>query len=94
MSEGLLALERLRIFPIYQQISSMPQRFRDKESIDNDLSLIERELKALEIIKRDHYLVAECLDKYDSFEKMSKDLGAYCPIKTKEEYDLLKEVLP
>ena len=51
-----------------------------------------KELKVLEIIKRDYYLVAECLDKYNSFEEMQKDLGEHCPFKTQEEFNTVKEV--
>lgn len=45
MSKGLEALERLKMFPIYQEIKRIPQQFRDKESINTDLSIIEKELK-------------------------------------------------
>lgn len=45
--KSLEALERLKMFPIYQETKRMPQQFRDKESVNNDLSIIEKELKRL-----------------------------------------------
>ena len=97
MSKGLEAVKRLRMFPIYQETKRFPQQFRDKESVSIDLSIIEKELKALEIIKKtfDMKLVIPFPKGGYEFQIMNK--GSYV-IHTyenisKEEYDLLKEVL-
>ena len=53
-----------------------------------DLSIIEKELKALEVVRK-HYEVCEC---YNNQYIMTDGLGGSVEL-TKEEYDLLKEVL-
>lgn len=94
MSKGLEALERLKMFPIYQEIKRIPQQFRDKESINTDLSIIEKELKALEIIKK-KVLVIPFLILHLSLNDLNgynKEMDKKHKL-TQEEYDLLKEVL-
>ena len=62
------------------------------------LNIIEKELKALEIIKREPSTVIEIITTYDSWKEYIKDYPMndktiWHIIKNKSEFDLLKEVL-
>ena len=79
MSKGLEALERFK----------QPQMICDLDW-DNRVSIIEKELKALEIIKN----IEGFVDKEDFFYDDEEDKYYFFSYEiTKEEYDLLKEVM-
>ena len=59
--------------------------------------VIEKYLKAIEIIKRDPIEVVNIIETYDSYRQMVEDYYSYCYIepciKDEYEFNLLKEVL-
>lgn len=99
MSEGLEAFERIKSY-------FNPKQLLTKEKTLNDLDVIEKELKALEIIRNKGVFVhllqqSKSVEEYNSLmiiafkKKAERDYkGAvekFCL--TEEEYNLLKEVL-
>ena len=90
MSKGLEALERIVELAKYDVDLSY-----DFKDLQNDKDIIEKELKALEIIKNKGLNVAylkSWLAKSTYEEYQEEHKGTIYEI-TKEEYDLLKEVL-
>lgn len=73
------------------------QRATGKQQYLDAINVIKKELKALEIIRREPFTVAEVMDDCETWEdllwELDGNLGNYFPIKSKEEFDLLKEVL-
>jgi thiamine monophosphate synthase len=91
MSKGLEALESLET----EYYTKNGVRFLEFRDDDERLDTIEKELKALEIIKEkdvDIYIFQRCetVDKYNS--RVIHIVGETREL-TQEEYDLLKEVL-
>ena len=88
MSKGLEALKSL-----------MNNVLRNDDKLCNKcVSIIEKELKALEILKNKPHISFDLFDTLDTLEEINnyiKFMYGYkdTSILTKEEYDLLKEVL-
>ena len=88
MSKGLEALKGLHS----KALKSVRGGFQElqKNSIDREYKTIEKELKALEIIKNKNvnvrYLLECRFEDYNNLVEVEEEL-------TQEEYDLLKEVL-
>ena len=86
MGKGLEALKDLR------EVKGW-----NNDEFERRLTIIEKELKALEIIKK-YYLPVNCeYDEYEIFKYYLKDTqyvsSRSYKLMSKEEYDLLKEVL-
>lgn len=86
MSKGLEALKRLNNIVAYDENEELIP-------IDKDLSIIEKELKALEIIKREPSMVGWQAGYEDYEDYLDNTPEEQRFIKNKEEFDLLKEVL-
>ena len=86
MNKGLEALEVIKIYKLFSKGSNTPQYIDLQKCFPKEWGIIEKELKALEIIK-ECCIVAEYPDT--TYEL------AFCRkiCIEKEEYDLLKEVL-
>lgn len=99
MSKGLEALEKLRneaTLPQQLKIPKSDQRYSDY--LNKNLDIIEKELKALEIIKKssDCELILAYDEEHNFWSLGGKqDDARFCIASGfgKEEYDLLKEVL-
>lgn len=85
MNKGLEALNTIR------HIHDM--ECGEDESINKDFDIIEKELKALEIIKNKDVDVEYFKIKKDKGSLEDYNVRLYDEL-TQEEYDLLKEVLP
>lgn len=68
-----------------------------KKDCDAEIEKRNKERKALEIIKRDPHTVVEAMDDNDTWEGLLNEfdmrLPADFPVHSKEEFDLLKEVM-
>ena len=83
MSKGLEALENIKHYDSRVGLH------------EGDYQIIEKSLKALEIIKEKPqtlFLVKTC-EKYDKYLEIAQDQALIEDLYTQEEYDLLKEVL-
>lgn len=89
--KGLEALEEIKIVNYYED-----DEYADDDylGIRKEIKIIEKELKALEIIK--NHELADTLFSYLKVDKTPNEWNWGLPKKmqlTQEEYDLLKEVL-
>ena len=88
MSKSLDALKR-----IVATLTVCKKLYLNKSAVEE----IEKDIEALEIIKREPLEVINLIDCYETYEQMIEDYYAYGDevrfIKSKEEFDLLKEVL-
>ena len=92
MSKGLEALNWLNHQARCGYVDEITQRI-----IKDKTETIEKEVKALEIIKRQPYEVVASIYEFDSYKEMLEEWwlfsGNKCPFKNEEEYKLVKEVL-
>ena len=89
MSKGLEALENIGFEPLYQNEDGSFQRVRDENK--EDFEIIEKELKALDIINKKDVQIWWLKDS-DSCAHYNRAVGTNQRLK-RTEYDLVKGVL-
>ena len=91
MSNAIKILEKIKRLDILYDIEMTESGEEYMKENDIDLNIIEKELKALEIIRNKEVNVAwfTYVDNLEDYNK-GKFIGSYL---TQEEYGLLKEVL-
>ena len=94
MSKGLEALENIKEMPINDEDGELMYQFKDMKYYQLDLEHIEKELKALEIIKKknSHVIYVYNCKNYLEYKNSYPKYQCFMEF-TQEEFDLLKEVL-
>ena len=90
MSKSLEALERIK-----HNVAEIVSDDYHWEDYVNDIDLLEEELKALEVVKRNPHEVAQCLayNKYSDYIMWYKNFLKVTPPLTEEEFKLVKEII-